>query len=91
MYVSVEKSLKTLKTDYIDLVSDRMLESWRTIMLMHIQYYVHVWEFSTQIEELMQSLNYLVQQRKVLYLGVSDTPAYERPFHNYASITNRVS
>ena len=24
----------------------------------------------------MQSLNYLVQQRKVLYLGVSDTPAW---------------
>jgi aryl-alcohol dehydrogenase-like predicted oxidoreductase len=61
MFVSVEHSLKRLKTDYIDL------------------YYVHVWDFSTGIEELMQSLNHLVQQRKVLYLGVSDTPAYVLP------------
>lgn len=58
MYVSIENSLKRLKTDYIDL------------------YYVHVWDYSTGIEELMQSLNHLVQQRKVLYLGVSDTPAW---------------
>ncbi|KAF2479477.1 aryl-alcohol dehydrogenase [Neohortaea acidophila] len=39
-------------------------------------YYVHVWDFTTGIPELMQSLNHLVQQRKVLYLGVSDTPAW---------------
>jgi aryl-alcohol dehydrogenase-like predicted oxidoreductase len=31
---------------------------------------------STGIPELMQSLNHLVAQRKVLYLGISDTPAY---------------
>ena len=30
---------------------------------------------TTSIPELMQSLNHLVAQRKVLYLGVSDTPA----------------
>jgi aryl-alcohol dehydrogenase-like predicted oxidoreductase len=38
--------------------------------------YVHYWDFTTGVEELMQSLNHLVQQRKVLYLGVSDTPAW---------------
>lgn len=38
--------------------------------------YVHWWDFGTSIEELMQSLNILVQQGKVLYLGISDTPAW---------------
>ncbi|KAF1948871.1 aryl-alcohol dehydrogenase-like protein [Byssothecium circinans] len=38
--------------------------------------YVHWWDFSTGIEELMQSLNHMVQRGKVLYLGVSDTPAW---------------
>lgn len=38
--------------------------------------YVHWWDFSTSIEELMQSLNQLVLAGKVLYLGISDTPAW---------------
>ena len=38
--------------------------------------YVHWWDFSTSIEELMQSLNRVVQSGKVLYLGISDTPAW---------------
>ncbi|KAI3402225.1 hypothetical protein diail_154 [Diaporthe ilicicola] len=38
--------------------------------------YVHWWDFSVSIPELMQSLNNLVVQGKVLYLGVSDTPAW---------------
>ncbi|KAI4601100.1 hypothetical protein KJ359_012287 [Pestalotiopsis sp. 9143b] len=38
--------------------------------------YVHWWDFSTSIEEVMQSLNSLVLAGKVLYLGVSDTPAW---------------
>jgi aryl-alcohol dehydrogenase-like predicted oxidoreductase len=38
--------------------------------------YVHWWDFTTSIAELMQSLNHLVQRGKVLYLGVSDTPAW---------------
>lgn len=38
--------------------------------------YVHWWDFSTSIEELMQSLNQVVQSGKVLYLGISDTPAW---------------
>lgn len=38
--------------------------------------YVHWWDFTTSIPELMLSLNDLVRQGKVLYLGVSDTPAW---------------
>ncbi|KAL2194415.1 NADP-dependent oxidoreductase domain-containing protein [Corynascus similis CBS 632.67] len=38
--------------------------------------YVHWWDFSASIPELMQSLNHLVASGKVLFLGVSDTPAW---------------
>lgn len=39
-------------------------------------FYVHWWDFTTSIPELMQSLNQLVASGKVLYLGISDTPAW---------------
>ncbi|KAF2205477.1 Aldo/keto reductase [Delitschia confertaspora ATCC 74209] len=38
--------------------------------------YVHWWEFTTGVEELMQSLNHLIARGKVLYIGASDTPAW---------------
>ena len=38
--------------------------------------YIHWWEFTTSIPELMQSLHHLVAAGKVLYLGISDTPAW---------------
>ena len=38
--------------------------------------FLHWWDYSTSIEELMQSLNDLVRSGKVLYLGISDTPAW---------------
>lgn len=38
--------------------------------------YIHFWDWSTGVEELMDSLHILVQQGKVLYLGASDTPAW---------------
>ncbi|OBT77098.1 hypothetical protein VF21_02914 [Pseudogymnoascus sp. 05NY08] len=38
--------------------------------------YLHWWDHTTSIEEIMDSLHILVQQGKVLYLGVSDTPAW---------------
>jgi aryl-alcohol dehydrogenase-like predicted oxidoreductase len=56
--VSVNYSLKHLRTDYIDLL------------------YVHWWDFTTGVEEVMHGLNSLVAAGKVLYLGVSDTPAW---------------
>jgi aryl-alcohol dehydrogenase-like predicted oxidoreductase len=38
--------------------------------------YVHWWDFSCSIPELMLSLNNLVKSGKVLYLGISDSPAW---------------
>jgi aryl-alcohol dehydrogenase-like predicted oxidoreductase len=38
--------------------------------------YLHWWDYITSIEEVMDSLHILVQQGKVLYHGVSDTPAW---------------
>ncbi|EMC96820.1 hypothetical protein BAUCODRAFT_70131 [Baudoinia panamericana UAMH 10762] len=38
--------------------------------------YVHWWDWTTSVEELMDSLDEVVKQGKVLYLGISDTPAY---------------
>lgn len=38
--------------------------------------YVHYWDMTTGVEELMQSLNHLVASGKVLYLGISDCPAW---------------
>ena len=58
MHVSVEHSLKKLRTSYIDIL------------------YVHFWDFETSIEEVMNGLHNLVVQGKVLYLGISDAPAW---------------
>lgn len=38
--------------------------------------YVHYWDMTTGVEELMQSLNHLIASGKVLYLGISDCPAW---------------
>lgn len=38
--------------------------------------YVHWWDWTTSVEEVMQSLNRMVQAGKVLYLGISDSPAW---------------
>jgi aryl-alcohol dehydrogenase-like predicted oxidoreductase len=40
-------------------------------------FWVHVRDFSTPIEEVMRGLDDLVRQGKVLYVGISDTPAWE--------------
>ncbi|TEB30570.1 Aldo/keto reductase [Coprinellus micaceus] len=39
-------------------------------------YYVHFWDWDTSIPELMHALHALITSRKVLYLGISDTPAW---------------
>ena len=39
-------------------------------------FYVHFWDYNCTVEEVMNSLHHLVAQGKVLYLGVSDTPAW---------------
>ncbi|TFK24415.1 aryl-alcohol dehydrogenase [Coprinopsis marcescibilis] len=38
--------------------------------------YLHWWDYETSIEEVMRGLHHLVVQGKVLYLGISDTPAW---------------
>ncbi|GJE97128.1 aryl-alcohol dehydrogenase [Phanerochaete sordida] len=38
--------------------------------------YVHWWDYTTSVEEVMDGLHALVMQGKVLYLGISDTPAW---------------
>lgn len=40
-------------------------------------YWVHVRDFMTPIEEVMRGLDDLVRQGKVLYVGISDSPAWE--------------
>jgi len=58
MKLSVDSSLKRLRTDYIDIL------------------YVHYWDLQTSVEEFMDGLHNLVVAGKVLYLGISDTPAW---------------
>ncbi|KAJ5484753.1 aryl-alcohol dehydrogenase AAD14 [Penicillium diatomitis] len=38
--------------------------------------YLHWWDWTTSIEEVMDSLHILVEQGKVMYLGISDSPAW---------------
>ena len=39
-------------------------------------YWVHAWDFLTPVEEVMRGLDDLVRAGKVLYVGISDTPAW---------------
>ncbi|UZJ53712.1 hypothetical protein CBS101457_003032 [Exobasidium rhododendri] len=39
-------------------------------------FYLHWWDYATSIPEIMQGLNDLVRAGKVLYLGISDAPAW---------------
>ena len=55
---SVEKSLKRLNTDYIDLL------------------YLHMWDYTTPVEEVLQTAQHLMMAGKILYFAFSDTPAW---------------
>jgi aryl-alcohol dehydrogenase-like predicted oxidoreductase len=50
LHVSVEASLKRLRTSYIDIL------------------YLHWWDFTASVKEVMDALHHLVADRKVLYL-----------------------
>ncbi|MGW1992558.1 aldo/keto reductase [Embleya sp. NPDC001921] len=56
--LSLETSLRRLRTDYIDV------------------YWVHLWDRHTPIEETMRALDDAVRSGKVLYVGMSDAPAW---------------
>jgi aryl-alcohol dehydrogenase-like predicted oxidoreductase len=58
MVQSVERSLKRLNTDYLDLL------------------WLHMWDYTTPVEEILRGLDDLVHQGKVLYIGLSDSPAW---------------
>ena len=70
--VSVDASLRKLRTHYIDIL------------------YVHWWDFRTSIREVMDNLHALVMAGKVLYLAVSDAPAWVVSAANeYALMANK--
>jgi aryl-alcohol dehydrogenase-like predicted oxidoreductase len=56
--LSLETSLRRLRTDYIDV------------------YWVHMWDRHTPAEETMRALDEQVRAGKILYTGISDTPAW---------------
>ena len=58
MIHSLEKSLKRLKTDYIDLL------------------WMHAWDQMTPQDEVLRALDDLISSGKILYTGISDTPAW---------------
>lgn len=40
-------------------------------------YYLHVWDGTTQPDEVMRGLDDLVRSGKIVYVGISDTPAWQ--------------
>ena len=56
--LSLETSLRRLRTDYIDV------------------YWVHMWDRHTPVDETMRALDDQVRAGKILYVGISDTPAW---------------
>ncbi|CCM02039.1 uncharacterized protein FIBRA_04115 [Fibroporia radiculosa] len=72
LHVSLEASLKKLRTNYVDIL------------------YVHWWDWESGVEEVMNGLHHLVAAGKVLYLGISDTPAWIVSRANmYARLTGK--
>jgi aryl-alcohol dehydrogenase-like predicted oxidoreductase len=39
--------------------------------------YLHAWDFTTPVEEIMRAMDDLVRAGKLLYVGISDTPAWQ--------------
>ncbi|MBA4793665.1 MAG: aldo/keto reductase [Phenylobacterium sp.] len=56
--LSLETSLRRLRTDHVDL------------------YWVHFWDQVTPLEEIVRALDDAVTSGKVLYVGISNTPAW---------------
>jgi aryl-alcohol dehydrogenase-like predicted oxidoreductase len=59
MIRSVEESLRSLQSDYIDLL------------------YLHFWDGTTPVEEILRAMDDLISQGKVLSVGVCGTPAWQ--------------
>jgi aryl-alcohol dehydrogenase-like predicted oxidoreductase len=39
--------------------------------------YLHIWDFTTPVEEILRGMDDLVRSGKVFYVGISDTPAWQ--------------
>jgi aryl-alcohol dehydrogenase-like predicted oxidoreductase len=39
--------------------------------------YLHIWDGTTPVEEILRAMDDLVRAGKVLYVGISDTPAWQ--------------
>jgi aryl-alcohol dehydrogenase-like predicted oxidoreductase len=39
-------------------------------------YWLHAWDFTTPVDEVMRALDDMVRAGKILYIGISDTPAW---------------
>lgn len=55
---SVERSLRALRTEYLDML------------------YLHMWDDTTPVDEVLRAADDLVRAGKVLYFAFSDTPAW---------------
>ena len=52
--------------------------------------YVHWWDYNCSVEEVVDGLHTLIMQGKVLYLGISDSPAWVVAQANtYARLTGK--
>ncbi|EMD26598.1 aldo/keto reductase [Amycolatopsis azurea] len=40
-------------------------------------FYLHLWDFTTPVEEILRGMDDLVRQGKLLYVAISNTPAWE--------------
>jgi aryl-alcohol dehydrogenase-like predicted oxidoreductase len=40
-------------------------------------YYLHMWDFRTPVDEILRAFDDLVRAGKILYIGLSDTPAWQ--------------
>jgi aryl-alcohol dehydrogenase-like predicted oxidoreductase len=53
-------------------------DSLRRLNTDHIDlYYLHMWDFRTPIDEILRAFDDLVRAGKILYIGLSDTPAWQ--------------
>jgi len=39
-------------------------------------YWLHVWDFTTPVDEVMRAFDDMIRAGKILYIGISDTPAW---------------
>lgn len=39
-------------------------------------YWLHAWDYTTPVDEILRGLDDLIRQGKILYIGISDTPAW---------------